>query len=105
MNAIVHRIVESKLSDFKGLAIEGEIPVSEQIINDMIRLFIEDMNAAAEKTKPENAGTAEKKEAETSSTDEEGIDINKLMSALDEKNLSIELKEKQLVIKVNARKY
>lgn len=105
MNAIVHRIIESRLSDFKGLAVEGEIPVSEQIINDMIRIFIEDMNAAGDKPKTENTATRESKTAESSSEDKGSIDINKIMSALDEKNLSIELKEKQLVIKINARKY
>ena len=35
MNAILHRITESNLSDFKGLAVEGEIPVSEEILNDI----------------------------------------------------------------------
>lgn len=102
MNAIVHRITESNLSDFKGLSVEGNIPISEEILNDMIRMFMEDMQKPkAAKEKPAGEA-APQPEPETS---EESLDINKLLSALDEKDVKIELKEKQAVIKVTVRKY
>ncbi|MFW6310166.1 MAG: hypothetical protein ACOC1D_03605 [Prolixibacteraceae bacterium] len=102
MNAIVHRITESNLSDFKGLSVEGQIPVSEEILNDMIRMFMEDMQKPkAEKEKP----AEEPAQQPEPSSQEESIDINKILSALDEKDVKIELKEKQAVIKVTVRKY
>jgi hypothetical protein len=102
MNAIVHRITESNLSDFKGLSVEGNIPVSEEILNDMIRMFMEDVQKPkAEKEKP----AEESKPQSGPGTSGESLDINKLLNALDEKDVKIELKEKQAVIKVTVRKY
>ena len=102
MNAILHRITESKLSDFKGLSVEGNIPVSEEILNDMIRMFMEDIQKPkAKKEKP----AEEPAPKSGPSTSEELLDFNKLLSALDEKDVKIELKEKQAVIKVTVRKY
>jgi len=99
MDAIIHRITESNLSDFKGLAIEGEIPVSEDILNYLVRLFIEDVN--------ETAGNEQENTDENTSNLSSGtsFDIQKVIRALDEKNLEIKLREEQLVIKITARKY
>lgn len=99
MDAIIHRITESNLSDFKGLAIEGEIPVSEDILNYLVRLFIEDVN--------ETAGNEQENTDENTSNLSSGtsFDIQKVIRALDEKNLEIKLREEQLVLKVTARKY
>ena len=99
MDAIIHRITESNLSDFKGLAIEGEIPVSEDILNYLVRLFIEDVN--------ETAGNEQENTDENTSNLSSGtsFDIQKVIRALDEKNLEIKLRDEQLVLKVTARKY
>jgi len=94
MEAILHRITEGRLSDFKGLAIEGEIPVSEEILNHLTRLFIEEIN----QQKPVEEST-EKTAVKGS------LDLQKIIQALDEKNLEIKLRDKQLVVKLTARKY
>lgn len=102
MNAILHRITESNLSDFKGLSVEGNIPISEEMLNDMIRMFMEDMQKPKnEKQQPAEESTTK---AEPSSK-KDSIDIDKILNALDEKDVKIELKEKQAVIKVTVRKY
>ena len=102
MNAIVHRITESNLSDFKGLSVEGNIPISEEILNDMIRMFMEDMQKPKA---PKQQPAEEPAPKPESSSQEESIDIDKILKALDEKDVKIELKEKQAVIKVTVRKY
>ena len=103
MNAIVHRIVESNLSDFKGLSVESNIPVSEKIINDMIQLFLTDM----QKSSPEQASEKNGQQTNESQkkTGDDSIDIRKILGSLDEKDVKVELREKQLVVKITARKY
>ncbi len=94
MNAILHRITESNLSDFKGLAVEGEIPVSEEILNELIQMVMEKMKsspAPAEKPSAPSPG--------------QSIDFGKILNSLDEKDVKISFKEKLAILKITARKY
>ncbi len=95
MDAIIHRINESNLSDFKGLAIEGEIPVSEDILNDMIQMVMKKMQSS-------QSSPTEKASAPSSG---ESIDFGKILSSLDEKDVKISFKEKFAILKLTARKY
>jgi len=96
MNPIIRRITENRLSDFKGLSIEGEIPVSEEILNEMLQLFLH------QKKKPQKTGEP----ASPSSSGEDSPDISQIIiESLDENDVKIELKEKQAVLKVTVRKY
>ncbi len=93
MKAVVHRILENNLSELKGLSVEGEIPITEEFLNDLIQVFMKSnsqQNAVVQKSSTSSA---------------EGIDFNQILNALDEKDLKIELKEKLAVIKINAKKF
>jgi len=95
MNPIIRRITENRLNDFKGLSIEGEIPISEEMLNEVLQLFLH------QKKKPQKTG----KPASPSSSGEDSPDISQILDSLDENDVKIELKEKQAVLKVTARKY
>lgn len=93
MKAVVHRILENNLDELKGLSIEGEIPVTEEFLNELIRLYLADNT--------QNESTIQ----QPSSSYKEGIDIHQILNSLDTKELKIELKEKSLIVKVNAKKF
>lgn len=95
MNPIIRRITENRLSDFKGLSIEGEIPVSEEMLNEVLELFLH------QKKKPKKTDES----SSSSSSGEDSVDISQIFESLDENEVKIELKEKQAVLKVTARKY
>ena len=92
MKAIIDRLLQNGLEDLKGLWVEGEIPVSQDILNDLIKNFLENNTPA------ENDSAGNKK------TTGNGFDIGKMLTSLDVKEIKIELKEKVAVIKVNIRK-
>lgn len=94
MNKIIKRITDNRLKDFSGLSIEGEIPVSEEMINDVLQLFIgNEKNNLPEKP------------SETSSENTDKIDFSEIIKMLDVKDVKISLKEKKAVLKVEMRKY
>lgn len=93
MKAIVDRILENNLNELKGLSIEGEIPFTEEFLNELIGIFLENNS-------PHSAtGT------KTPASSEAGLDISQILNALDKKELKIELKEKLAVLKINAKKF
>jgi len=47
MNKIMERITSNRLKDFSGLSIEGELPVSEEMINEVLQLFMGKMEKSA----------------------------------------------------------
>jgi len=95
MNPIIRRITKNRLNDLKGLSIEGEIPVSEEMLNEVLQLFLH------QKKKPQKTGEPEA----SSSSGEDSPDIGQILGSLDENIVKIELKEKQAVLKVTVRKY
>jgi len=95
MNPIIRRITENRLNDFKGLSIEGEIPVSEEMLNELLQLFL------LQKKKPKKTGEP----SSSSASSENSVDFSQIFDSLDENDVKIELKEKQAVLKVTARKY
>jgi len=95
MNPIIRRITENRLNDFKGLSIEGEIPVSEEMLNELLQLFL------LQKKKPKKTGES----SSSSASSENSVDFSQIFDSLDENDVKIELKEKQAVLKVTARKY
>ena len=99
MNPIIRRITENRINDFKGLAIEGEIPISEEMVNDVIQLFLHQKKA------PKKAEKTEKSSSSSSSGSDDSPDIGQILDSLDENEVKIEFKEKKAVLKVTARKY
>jgi hypothetical protein len=95
MNAIINRITDNNLQELKGLSIEGEIPVSEEFLNDLIKSFME--------TTPSKP--APKAPSQSQETAAGGIDFTKIMSSLDKKEVSISLKEKQAILKISIKKF
>ncbi|MGM0620773.1 MAG: hypothetical protein ACQETJ_07000 [Bacteroidota bacterium] len=95
MNPIIRRITETRLNDFKGLSIEGEIPVSEEMLNEMLQLFLH------QKKKPKKTGES----SSSSASGDDSVDFSQIFESLDENEVKIELKEKQAVLKVAVRKY
>lgn len=95
MNPIIRRISENRLNDFKGLSIEGEIPVSEEMLNEVLQLFLH------QKKKPKKTGES----SSSSASSEDSVDFSQIFDSLDENDVKIELKEKQAVLKVAVRKY
>ncbi len=93
MKAVVNRILENNLNELKGLSIEGEIPFTEEFLNELIGIFLE--NNSSQPTDgikaPASSGA--------------GLDISQILNALDKKELRIELKEKLAVLKINAKKF
>lgn len=94
MNKIIERITGNRLKDFSGLSIEGELPVSEEMINNVIQLCMGEI----EKSSPDQ-------EVSVSSTNENQTTISKIISMLDVKDVKIGLKEKKAVLKLDIRKY
>lgn len=94
MNPIIRRITKNRLNDFKGLAIEGEIPVSEEMLNELIQLLM----GKTEKSSPDN-------QASNSSMEKEHLDFSEIINMLDEKEVKIGLKDKKAILKIAARKY
>jgi hypothetical protein len=95
MNPIIRRITENRLNDFKGLSIEGEIPVSEEMVNEVLQLFLH------QKKKPKKTGES----SSSSASSEDSVDFSQIFDSLDENNVKIELREKQAVLKIAVRKY
>ncbi len=94
MNEILNRLSENNLNDFKGLSIVGELPVPEDVLNDVIGLIMGSFtNKPASKTEGSVHATGE------------SPDFSKIMNSLDEKEVKIEFQEKRAVVKVNIRKY
>jgi hypothetical protein len=101
MKAIIHRILDNNLEDLKGLSIEGEIPLTEDILNELIGLFKESMA-----TQPKSHSETEPfTVSPSSSSSGESVDFSKIYHALDKKELKIELKEKLAVLKISAKKF
>ena len=98
MNPIIQRITENRLSDFKGLSIEGEIPISEEMVNDVLQLFLHQKKAPKKTEKTEQSSSS-------ASSDNDSPDIGQILESLDENDVKIELKEKQAVLKIAVRKY
>ena len=94
MNKIMERITGNRLKDFSGLSIEGELPVSEEMINEVLQLFMGKM----EKSTPDQ-------EASASSTKENQTDFSEILNMLDVKDVKIGFKEKKAVLKFDIRKY
>jgi len=94
MNKIMERITGNRLKDFSGLSIEGELPVSEEMINEVLQLFMGKMGNSS----PENEPSA-------SSTEKEHLDFSEIINMLDVKDVKIGLKEKKAVLKLDLRKY
>jgi hypothetical protein len=101
MKAIIHRILENNLNELKGLSIEGEIPLTEDILNELIGLFKDSMT-----TQPESHSETEPfTVSPSSSSSGDSVDISKIYNALDEKELKVELREKLAVLKISAKKF
>ena len=98
MNPIIRRITENRLNDFKGLSIEGEIPISEEMVNDVLQLFLHQKKA------PKKTGKTEQSSSSASS-DNDSPDFSQIFDSLDENDVKIEFKEKKAVLKVTVRKY
>ncbi len=93
MKAIINRILENNLSELKGLSVEGEIPLNEDFLNEMIQLYLENnsfTNTQASSVSPP-ADTA--------------IDFKRILNSLDKKEIKIELNEKTALLKISAKKY
>ena len=99
MNAIIEKLTESKLSELKGLSVEGEISVPEEMLNDLIQLYMKSMHE--EKSFQENP----EPEIHYASSASPGLDVGKLLASIDEKDVKIHFHEKHAVIKLVARKY
>jgi hypothetical protein len=95
MNPIIQRITENRLNDFKGLSIEGEIPVSEEMVNEVLQLFLH------QKKKPKKTDES----SSSSASSEDSADFSQIFDSLDENDVKIEFKEKKAVLKVTVRKY
>lgn len=93
MKAVVQRILENNLNELKGLSIEGEIPFTEEFLNELIGIFLENSSM------PSAAGI------QAPASSEAKPDISKILNSLDKKELKIELKEKLAVLKINAKKF
>ncbi len=93
MKAVVNRILENNLNELKGLSIEGEIPFTEDFLNELIGVFFE---SSSHKTTPE---------MKSSPSPAEGIDFSRIINGLDTKEVKIELKDKLAVLKINAKKF
>lgn len=93
MKAVIHRLLNSNLNELKGLRIEGEIPVTEDFLNDLIRIYLEYNHTPPEEGNMDKGGGLS------------DIDIRALINGLDKKELKVELKEKAAMLKVSARKY
>jgi hypothetical protein len=95
MYAIINKITENNLQELKGLSIEGEIPVSEEFLNGLIKSFME---SAPSKSAPQPSFQSQDKAAG-------GIDFSKIMSSLDKKEIYVSLKEKQAILKISIKKF
>lgn len=93
MKAVVNRIIENNLIELKGLSIEGEIPITEEFLNDLIGVFMESSSSQT---------TGEERSLQSSAG---SINFSQIINALDKKELKIELKEKLAVLKINAKKF
>ena len=94
MNAIISKILENDLQEMKGLSVTGEIPVSEDFLNEAIRLFIGNLATGHSTHEP----AANHKEAT------EDIDFTRIIHSLDKKEVTISLREKQAIIRFNIKK-
>ena len=46
MKAVIDRLLNNNLNDLKGLSVEGEIPFTEEFLNELIQLFLENSKAS-----------------------------------------------------------
>jgi hypothetical protein len=94
MNALIQRILQNNLTELKGLSIEGEIPVSEDFLNDLIKFYISNMSKPGKDLPP------------THELHDEGpiLHLEKLINNLDKKDITLSLKEKQALIKISIKK-
>lgn len=93
MEAIVNRILKNNLNELRGLTIEGEIPVKEELLNELIQVYLE------------SSGNSPDTLSASTSSKATGIDFMQILESLDKKEVKIELKEKIAVIKISARKF
>lgn len=94
MNDIAKRLTDNRLKDFSGLSIEGELPVSEALINDVLQLFMGNKD-----------NSSQVNQTPDSSAKESQTDFSEIMNMLDVKEVKIGLKEKKAVLKIEVRKY
>jgi hypothetical protein len=93
MKAVVDRILENNLNELKGLSIEGEIPFTEEFLNELVGIFLASGSPAKTTFQPPAPSTGA------------GIDFSQILNKLDKKELKIELKEKLAVLKISVKKF
>ena len=92
MKAIIDRLINNKLEDLKGLSVEGEIPLTEDFINELLQAFLHN----------KNSGNANLISKPSSAANE--LNISQLMESLDHKDVKVEFREKVVVLKLNLKK-
>ena len=92
MKSIIEHIISNKLSDFKGFYAEGEIPVTEKLLNDLIHELLRKNESSQSESGHQPAPTGA------------GFNFNDILDAFDVKDVSIELREKVAVLKIKLRK-
>lgn len=93
MNEGFHKILENYLNEFNGFSIEGDIPITEEFLNELIEVYLKDNTPQSEVVPKTPAST------------EPGFDISKILNVLDKKELKIELREKVAYLKFKIKKY
>lgn len=93
MKAVIDRLLNNNLNDLKGLSVEGEIPFTEEFLNELIQLFLENSKASKAPASP------------ISPSNVANLDVMQILGSLDKKEIKIELKEKHAVLKINAKKF
>lgn len=93
MEAIVKRILKNNLSELRGLMIEGEIPVTEEFINELLQVYLSKSVKVSDTS------------SESSPSKVNGINFMQIIDGLDKKDIKMELKEKAAVFKISVRKF
>ena len=73
MKAVINRILKNNLKEFRGLSVEGEIPVTEEFLNELIQLYLE------------NSSTVSTSPGQNTSSTSSGIDIMQILDSLHRK--------------------
>ena len=86
MKEILYRIVNGNLNEIKGLSISGNIPLSEDIVNEMLQNYLDTLGAS----QPGAADSA---------------DFHKVFRSLDERSIYISLSDNTANLEIDIGKY
>lgn len=89
MQAIIHRIFDNNLEDFRGIRINGTIALSEALLNAFVANYFNTPSEQPDTGTPEITNS---------------MDLRKIIQGLDIKNLHNELQPQKMLVNIEVTK-